>query len=182
MCVDFCYLEMSGSSHMTYLDTTCLWHPNYDRLAGLVYYMSSVCVCVWSCNLTARKKRTMAGRNRTKGWKWKIGDKRRRGDSAWHHSVRSHLLSKMNECTTHTQVYTHTLTQMNTPPAACIYRNSSTVWLNLEKKSTVCDEAATVMLGATAECDLSLSPQFWNACWNVPYHTKFQVYTFIVGV
>lgn len=70
-----------------------------------------VCACAWSCKLTARKKRTIAGRNRTKGWKWKIGDKWRRGDSARRHSARSHLLSKMNECTTHT--CTHTLTEMN---------------------------------------------------------------------
>ena len=103
---------------MAYLDTTCLWHPNYDRLAGLVCCVSSVrvcvcvcvCVCACSCNLTAGKKRTIARRNRTKGWKWKIRDKWRRGDSARRHSVRSHLLSKMNECTTH--VYTHTLTEM----------------------------------------------------------------------
>lgn len=32
--MDFCYLEMSESSHMNYFDTTCLWNGNQDRLAG----------------------------------------------------------------------------------------------------------------------------------------------------
>ena len=40
--VYFCYLEMSKSSHMAYLDTTCLWHSNYDGLAGW-------CLCVFVC-------------------------------------------------------------------------------------------------------------------------------------
>lgn len=37
VCVCVCkrYLEMSGSLHLAYLDTTCLCHSNDDRLASL---------------------------------------------------------------------------------------------------------------------------------------------------
>lgn len=41
-----CYLEMSGSLHLAYLDTACLWHSNYDGLAAL----RSACVsCASEC-------------------------------------------------------------------------------------------------------------------------------------
>ncbi len=61
-----------------------------------------------------------------------LWDKWRKGDSAWCHFVRSHRLS---ECINPWHALAHTDTQrwtgyMYPVPAAWIYRNSSTVWLN----------------------------------------------------
>lgn len=64
-----CYLEMSGSLHLAYLDTTCLWHSNDDRLARLKVRAApapmsyrgvgggvfGVRAYVRSCNLTAQR-------------------------------------------------------------------------------------------------------------------------------
>lgn len=144
---------------MTYLDTTCLWHPNYDRLAGLVYYMSSVCVCV-KLQPDSQKKKNNGWEKQNK--RLEVKDRRQT-------KKRGFCLASLCKITpavknermhhTHPGVHTHTHTNEHTACSLHLQEFIHSV-TKLGKKSTVCDEAATVMLGATAECDLSLSPQF----------------------
>lgn len=104
--VCFCYLEMSGSLHMAYLDTTCLWHSNYDRLAGWCVCVcllfgclirERVCECVCVCAAVTwqlkeekkeQKKRTEANRPRTK----RLERRDQWLKTGWCHFVKSHLL------------------------------------------------------------------------------------------